>query len=207
MNEKLHYLIEAALAVAVIILFVLVFGGRKGAAVETKEAVSVDNTETKSIPIAYIDVDSLLMNYTFAIDLNEQMAKKLENYRANMTEQLRKFEADAAEFDRKAKTNAFLSRERAEAEQQRILRKQEELQKKDEQYKLELADEQKRSNEELTNTIITKIREFNKDKKYHLIFGKMNDNILYADNAYNITAEVIEFLNSQSKPSSVLKPE
>jgi len=207
MNEKLHYLIEAALAVAVIILFVLVFGGRKSAAVETKEAVSVDNTEAKSIPIAYIDVDSLLMNYTFAIDLNEQMAKKLENYRANMTEQLRKFEADAAEFDRKAKTNAFLSRERAEAEQQRILRKQEELQKKDEQYKLELADEQKRSNEELTNTIITKIREFNKDKKYHLIFGKMNDNILYADNAYNITAEVIEFLNSQSKPSSVLKPE
>jgi outer membrane protein len=47
------------------------------------------------------------------------------------------------------------------------------------------------------------LREFNKAKGYQVIYGKKNDNILFADNVYDITGEVIEYLNKlYTSPSS-----
>jgi outer membrane protein len=207
MKDKLHYIVEAALAVAVLILFILNFSGKAGASKPDENVVVNDNESVKHLPIAYVDVDSLMSNYNYSIDLNEQIAKKYENSKASLTEKLRKLQADAAEFQRKAETNAFLSRERAEAEQQRILKKQDELQKLEAEYTQDLAMEQNRMNEELRSTIISQMRKFNSDKRYQIIFGKMNDNILFADGAYNITAEVIEFLNKSYQASPVIKPE
>jgi len=46
---------------------------------------------------------------------------------------------------------------------------------------------------------------YNKDKKYSMIFAKQGDNLLYADNAYNITNEVVAGLNKmyKTKPGKV----
>ncbi|MDR0573007.1 MAG: OmpH family outer membrane protein [Tannerella sp.] len=206
MKEKLHYAIETALFVAVVILFILQFSGNKKLS-DTNAVVSGDGTTSENVmPIAYIDVDSLMSNYTYSIDLNEQMTKKFENSRANLTEKTRKLQSEVADFQRKYETNSFLSRERAESEYQRITKKQEDLQKLEVQLSQELTDEQFRMNENLRKTIITQLREFNKGKGYQLVYGKMNDNILYADDAYNITAEVIEYLNRQYASSPAAKP-
>jgi outer membrane protein len=198
--------VEGVLLIAVIILFVLVLPGKGGSTSTASTAGDDSDVVGKTLPIAYVDVDSLLQNYNYAIDLNEQMSKKYENSRANMTEKLRRLQAEGAEFQRKYETNAFLSRERAEAEQQRLLKKQEELQKLEAELTKELADEQTRMNEDLRQTIITQLRQYNKDKHYHIIYGKINENIIYAENAYNITAEVIDYLNRQHAVSPLARP-
>lgn len=206
MKEKIHYAIEAVLAVAVVILFVLQFSGSKKSS-NTDATVSEGGAMSGEVmPMAYIDVDSLMSNYTYSIDLNEQITKKFENSRANLTERLRKLQAEAAEFQRKYETNAFLTRERAESEAQRLQKKQEDYQGLEAKLSQELNEEQFRMNEELRNTIITQLREFNKGKGYQLVYGKINDNILYADDVYNITSEVIEFLNKQYAASPTVKP-
>ncbi|MDR3250498.1 MAG: OmpH family outer membrane protein [Tannerella sp.] len=197
MEKKIHYVIEAALAAAIIILFVLQFSGNKGLINVNTKSVDSDSTSGKAMSIAYIDVDSLMSNYTYSIDLNEQLMKKYENARANMTEKVRRFETDANEFKRKIETGSFLSQERAENERQKLMNRQDELQKLEAQMQQELGEEQMRMNVELRKTIITQLTEYNKNKGFTFVFGKMNDNILLADNAYNITAEVIEFLNKQ----------
>ena len=206
MKEKLHYAIEAVLIIAVIILFVLQFSGNKkssnaGLAVSDGNATSVE-----FMPVAYIDIDSLWIKYTYSIDLNEQMVKKMENAKANLVERGRKFDAEVADFRRKVETNAFISRERAESEQERILKKQAELQNLEAQLQQELSNENMRISEEIRKTIITQLREYNKDKNYQIIYGKMNDNILYSNETYNITTEVIEFLNKQHAVSPVSTP-
>ncbi|MDR0700127.1 MAG: OmpH family outer membrane protein [Tannerella sp.] len=203
MKEKIHYVIEAALGIAVIILFVIQFSGGK-------KSMFADAAKTDSIfvlgatmPIAFIDVDSLLANYTYSIDLNEQMTRRFENSRASLTEKLRKLQSEAADFQRKLETNSFMTRERAEAEQQRLMKKDQDLQELQAQMSQELGEEQLRMNEVLRTTIISQLREYNKSKGYQIIYGKKNDNILYADDAYDITGEIIDFLNRQvSSPAT-----
>ena len=194
MKEKIHYVIEAALAVAVIILFVFQFSGNKN--------VSTGNTPGggevsfgEAMPISYIDIDSLIENYTYWIDLNEQLMRKYENSQATLAERGRKFQADYESFQRKVQTGAYLSEERAVQDRDRILKSQEELQLLEQKLTQDINDEQVRVNREIRNTIITNLREFNKDKNFHIIYGKTGDNILYADETYNITDEAIKFLN------------
>ena len=202
MKEKLHYAIEAVLVVAVIILFVFHFSENKKSS-NTDMSPAGGATSGESMPIAYIDLDSLLSNYTYSIDLNEQITKKVENSHASLTEKLRKLQSDAAEFQRKLETNAFLSQERAESERLRLMRKDEELQNLQAKMSQELGEEQMRTNEELRKTIISLLRAYNKNKGFHIVYGKMNDNILYADGAYNITAEVLDYFNKQYAASPI----
>lgn len=206
MKEKIHYAIEAVLAVAVVILFVLQFSGNKKPSDVNAVASGGESSSESAMPIAYIDVDSLMSNYTYSIDLNEQITKKYENLRANFTERARKLHNEVADFNRKYETGAFLSAERAQSEAQRLQKKEEELQQLQAQMSEEFAAEQFRMNEQLRNTIISQLREFNQDKKYQFVYGKMNDNILYADDAYNITGHVIDFLNKKYSASPATKP-
>jgi outer membrane protein len=203
MKEKIHYVIEAVLAVAVIILFVLQFSNYKQSA--PANVASDSFTVASPMPIAFIDVDSLISNYTYSIDLNEQITKKYENSRANLTEKLRKLQSEVVDFQRKVETNSFLSQERLEAEQRRLMKKDQDLQELQAQMSQELGEEQMRINEALRETIISQLREFNKDRSYQIIYGKKNDNILYADDVYDITGEVIEYLNRQYTASPSAK--
>jgi outer membrane protein len=205
MKERIHYVIEAVLVVAVVILFVLQFSGNTRPAAANVAAADNVSAAGGIMPVAFIDVDSLMSNYTYSIDLNEQITKKYENSRANLTEKLRKLQSEVADFQRKVETNAFLSRERAEAEQQRLMKKDQDLQALQAQMSQELGEEQLRMNEELRKTIIELLREYNKDKGYQIVYGKMNDNILYAHDDYNITGAVIEFLNSRHAASPAAK--
>jgi outer membrane protein len=205
MKGKVHYVIEAVLAVAVVILFILQFSGAKKSVADNVSVTEDVSAAGNPMPVAFIDVDSLISNYTYSIDLNEQITKKYENSRASLTEKLRKLQSDATDFQRKAETGSFLSRERMEAEQQRIMKKDQELQELQAQMAQELTEEQARINGELRNTIVSQLREFNKGKGFHIVYGKMNDNILYADEAYNITGEVIDYLNKQHASSPAAK--
>jgi outer membrane protein len=206
MKYKIHYVIEVALAVAIIVLFALHFTG-KGQSSSSGEKASEEVTVDKPLPVAYVDLDSLLSTYTYSIDLNEQMMKKFENARANMTEKQRKFKAEVEEFDRLSQTNSYLSRERAESEQQRLIKKQDELRKLEDEQTQKLSEEQARVNEDLRSTIVKHLTAFNKDKNYQLILGKIGENILYSNQSHNITTEVIDYLNKQYAASPLVKKE
>jgi outer membrane protein len=207
MKDKVHYIIEAALAAAIVVLFVINSKVHNNSDNIPPARVETLNSETKPMPMAYVDVDSLMANYTYAIDLQEQIAKKVENLKATLTERTRKLEAEFAEYQRKMETQAFLSRERQEAEQNRIIKQRDQLQKFEQESTQELAVEQGRIHEELRSTIISQIRLFNKEKGFQLIYGKAYDNILYADDVFNITADVIKFLNRQHQQSPIAKPQ
>jgi len=206
MKEKVHYVIEAVLAVAVIILFVFQFSGNKTSSSANVAVSGGESVPGETMPIAYIDVDSLMANYTLSIDLSEQLTKQMENAQANLVEKGRRFQTEAAEFQRKMETNAFLNEERAKQEHERMLKKRDELQQLEATMAEEIDEKRFRLGEELRNTIVSQLQEYNKNKGFHIIYGKRNDNILLSDNAYNITAEVINFLNKQHAVSPEPKP-
>ena len=84
--KNINYVINGVLAVAVVILFVMHFSGDK----ESKAAKATVETgqEIKTLPVAYVNVDSLLLNYNYSKDLNEIILKKQENSRASITQKM-----------------------------------------------------------------------------------------------------------------------
>ncbi len=192
--KNINYVINGVLAVAVVILFVMQFSGKE----ETKEVRSVSSGDGISgvLPVAYINVDSLLENYNYAKDLNEIILKKSENSRASVNQKATSLRLEMQDFQRKIENNAFLTRERAEQEQQRLLQKQQELQDLDARLSKELMDEQQKLNEQLRDTVVSLLKVYNKDKGFQIIYSNtLGDNILLADDIYDITAEVLDYLN------------
>lgn len=192
--KNINYVVNGVLAVAVIILFVMQFSGKS----ESKTVKSIPSGEASNVtmPIAYVNVDSLLENYNYAKDLNEIILKKSENSRASVNQKANSLRTEMQEFQRKIENNAFLTRERAEQEQQRLLQKQQELQELDARLSQELLTEQQKLNEQLRDTVVAQLKIYNKDKGFHIIYSNtMGDNILYAEDGYDITSEVLEYLN------------
>lgn len=193
--KNINYLINGVLALAVIILFAMHFSGKKESGFTHSVSTGTEGVSGQ-LPIAYVNVDSLLLNYNYSKDLNEVIMKKQEDSRANINQKANALRADMQEFERKYQNNAFLTPQRAQEEQQRLLNKQQELQALDERLTQELMIEQQRLNEQLRDTIVTQLKIYNQSKGFEVIFSNtMGDNILLAGDAYDITAEVIEFLN------------
>ncbi len=190
-------IINAILAVAVIILFWLVLSNKTNSNV--KQLVTGKNAITKGkLPIAYVNIDSLLLNYQFAKDANESLIKKQEDSRLTINTRARQLQTEMGEFQRKLENNAFLSRERAEQEQLRLQNKQKELQEMDGKLSQQLMQVQQKMSEQLRDTINVFMKEYNKDNKYEMIISNTSsDNILYASKGYDITEEVTNMLNKR----------
>ncbi|KAB2819292.1 MAG: OmpH family outer membrane protein, partial [Paludibacter sp.] len=188
--KNISLIINAVLGVAVIVLFVMVLGGKNSGRAPGVHFGS-DSTLTVKLPIAYVNVDSLLLNYQFAKESNETLLKKQEDSRLDLNVQARQLQGEMAEFQRKLENNAFLSRERAEQEQNRLMRKEQDLQQLNAKLSQELMEVQQKVSEELRDTINAFLKEYNKDKKYEMIISNTaSDNILLANDGYDITQEV-----------------
>ena len=190
--NKIQVVINVILVAAVAALFVVVYTGDK----QEAPAVAVESSEV--MPIAYLNVDSLLVNYTFAQDASERLMKKQEDARLKLNTKARTLQNEMADFQRKLENNAFLSRERAEKEQQRLLKKQQELQELEAQLTEDIMLENQKLNMQLADTLTNFLEEYNADGRYHVILSNSaKDNVLMAAEQYDITDEVIDALNAR----------
>ena len=133
--------------------------------------------------------------------LNEDMIRKEENIRVALNEKAKDLQNDYEEFERKLNNNGFATLERAESEQNRILKKRQDLEELQERLSNELAIESNKNNVLFRDSINSFINQYNKAKGYNIILSRLGDNILYIDNAMNITQEVIDGLNARYKAS------
>jgi len=196
--KNLSLLTNAILAIAIVVLFVLVLSNKSSNTSTRQVARGNDSLIAGKLPMAYVNIDSLLLNYQFAKDANESLIKRQENSRLTINSRAQQLQAEMGEFQKKLEANAFLSRERAEQEQARLLKKQQELQQLDGKLSQQLLQDQQKMSEELRDTINAFMKEYNKDKKYELIISNTSsDNVLYAAEGYDITAEVIKMLNER----------
>jgi outer membrane protein len=193
--NKIQLVINIVLVAAVAALFVIFYSGQKPASAET---AALDPSEV--IPVAYLNVDSLLTNYTFALEASDKLMSKQEDARVKMNTKLRTFQNEVADFQRKLENNAFLSRERAEKEQQRLAKKEQELQELEAKLTQDIMMENQKLNLQLADSLNNFLKEFNADGRFHIILSNSaKDNVLMANEQYDITEEVINGLNARCK--------
>ena len=192
--NKIQIVINVILVAAVAALFVIFFSGKP-------KCPPMACQPAEGISIAYINTDSLLVNYAFAQEANEKLMKKQEDARLKLNTKARTLQNEMADFQRKLENNAFLSRERAEKEQQRLLQKQQELQELEAKLTEDILMENQKLNIQLNDSLQNFLNIFNAEyARYQIIMSNnAQDNVLHAAPAHDITKEVVDGLNARCK--------
>ncbi|MBQ8100215.1 MAG: OmpH family outer membrane protein [Paludibacteraceae bacterium] len=193
--NKIQIIIDSLLAAAVVALFVIFFTVKpKAAPAAEGEAVAVSG----QLPVAYLNIDSLLNNYTFAQEAQETLMTKQEDARLKLNTKARTLQNEMADFQRKLDNNAFLSRERAEQEANRLQKKQQDLQDLEAKLTNDILVENQNLNLQLRDTLDNFLKEFNAEGRFQIIFANtQSDNVLLAQPGYDITDEVVAALNKR----------
>lgn len=151
------------------------------------------------LPIAVINVDSLLQSYDLNLEESERLMRKGEDMRLDLNQRANSLQNEMIDFQKKLENQAFLSRERAEAEQRRLVKKEQDLNVLAQEKEQELMFEQQQLSIRLLDSVNSVIRTLNADGKYHLVISTsaLNNNVLFAAPEYDITQEAIEMLNER----------
>ena len=186
--------LNVLLLIAVIVLYILHFSGNSKSTSNQSGTVTV-NADAK---IVYINMDTLLNNYTQSRELNEAFLKKLEANRTELNIKVKNFDREAAEFLNKVENNGFMTRERAEQAQMDLMIKQQNLQKLQQEMTENAQREQMEINRKLYDAITNFLTEYNKAKGFQLILSTtLGGNVLFAQEGFDITNEVVSQLNEQ----------
>ena len=148
-----------------------------------------------SMKIAYVEVDSIMEKYTFCKEYKailDARSKKVEN---ELAAQQQNLERAAQAFQNKLQNNGFTSEQQyktavAAFEQERNNRVALEA-----RLSNELAQKQADFLKTLQDSLDHFLAEYNKDKKFDLILNKAT--VLYSDQKYDITQDVINGLNNR----------
>jgi outer membrane protein len=134
-----------------------------------------------------------------ALEENERLMRRQEDIRLDLNQRANSLQNEMIDFQKKLENQAFLSRERAEAEQRRLLKKEQELQILSQEKEQEFILEQQQVGIQVQDSINSVIRALNATGKYHLVISTsaLNNNVLFAAPEYDITQEAIEMLNAR----------
>lgn len=160
-------------------------------------AVASDSTAVATgLKIAFVDVDSIATNYKLANELAEAIEKKYNNMKTKLDRDVAAFQKDVETFQDKVQKGIFLTQQRAQEEQQRLLVRQNEIEKLEAEYVNQLAYERQTMDNKIFDKIQSYINEYNATAGYDYIITRTPGNVWFANETYNITAAIIEGLNA-----------
>jgi len=160
--------------------------------------VANDSTCVGACDIAFIDVDSILVNYKLSIELNDAIMKKYANMQSKLERDAKSLQKDIETFQDKVQKGIFLTTQRAEEEQQRLVVRQQEFQRLQDEYSNQLAVEQQNMNNQLFEKISEYVKKYNTPERYKFILTRtIGGSMWYANESFNITNDIIKGLNDE----------
>ena len=152
------------------------------------------------ISIAYVKMDSLLLNYNVYKQMSEELIQEEEKSRLSLNQKAAALQKEMEEFNSKIQHNAFLTQDRMVSEQNRLVRKQKDLQELGIKMEQELLVKQQKMTEKLNTVIDSVINKYNEEAGFDFILTNTGkDNILFGNEKYNITSDVLEILNADAE--------
>lgn len=185
----------------------LVSSCSKGGETVQSETTEKAPTGSKSAyKIAFVQIDTLTNQYQKCKDLEEEFTKKRANAETTINEKGKSLTSQMQEFNRKYQSNQF-TQQQFEAEQARLGKLQQDLQDLQTRLSASLQEEYQKEFQALTDTIQSFTKSYAKEKGYDFILCKSSgiDNVLYANEAYDVTNEVVNALNKRYKKEAPKK--
>jgi len=184
----------------VIILFILHFSNGKNAATVHKSAAVQSGSGMK---IAYVDIDTFEAHYEYLKSKRDEFNKRQTGMQSELERSAQQFQSRVADFQRKAQSNAITQAE-AEATQKQLAQMQQSLQLREQALTEQLLKEKDAFNQKLHDELNSFLKDYNKDKGFDYIFSysEVGSQILLANDALDITEDVIDGMNQRAKNMS-----
>ena len=187
-------IVSVILFLAVAVLYVLHFTGGKSQ-VRSQGMESNTSGSESGLKIAYVKADSVILNYEMSQELHDDFTKKQEAYTTEYGTKRQTFEKEAAAFQEKLQRGGFLTEQRAVQERDRLVGKEQEILKLDQELSAKLAELQQNNNQKILENIMDYLKRYNETAGYDYIFNGAD--VLVGNEAHNITAKVLQALNEE----------
>ena len=164
-------------------------------------AVTADPTH--QLKIGVVSLDSLYKNYEYYVDANKQIEAQLKRNQQTLANKAQQAQKAYASYMEKAQKGLFTSQAQVDAEEKRITSMQQEGAQLEQRYAEEAMKAQADAQKALHDEVVAQLKAFNADKKYDLILTSVGlEGVMYAGEGFDITQEVLDFLNAAYKAKS-----
>lgn len=154
--------------------------------------------EVKEVKTAYVDTSVLMKEYTATKDLDAKYKAKGEEKGRQLQAEIDRFKQEASNFQAQAQANGQAWAQQKGAELQR---REQQLAQAQQALSQQLQQEGGTEMDSLVSNVKKTIKAYGKEKGYAYIYGTGDSNasILYAEDKYDITKEIIKLLNDKYK--------
>jgi len=158
------------------------------------------NTKTKevaAVKTAYVDTSKLLEEYTEAKDIEAKYKTKSDEMGKELENEVARFKYEASNFQKNAQLNGQAWAQQKGAELQK---REQQLSYAQQALVRQLQEESGTEMDTLVKNVKKFIKEYGKEKGYDYIYGTGDAvSILYAQDKYDITKEIVKLLNDKYK--------
>ncbi len=161
-------------------------------------AVTADPTH--QLKIGVVSLDSLYKNYEYYTQANKQIEAQIKRNQQTLANKMQKAQQAYASYMEKAQKGLFTTQAQVDAEEKRITAMQQEGAQLEQRYTEEAMKAQADAQKALHDEVVAQLKAFNADKKYDLILTSTGlEGVMYAGESFDITQEVLDFLNAAYK--------
>lgn len=157
--------------------------------------------EVKEVKTAYVDTSVLMKEYTAAKDLDAKYKAKGEEKGRQLQAEIDRFKQEAQNFQAQAQANGQAWAQQKGAELQR---REQQLAQAQQALGQQLQQEGGIEMDSLVSNVKKTIKTYGKEKGYAYIYGTGDSNasVLYAEDKFDITKDIIKLLNDKYKASA-----
>lgn len=157
-------------------------------------------TEVAAVKTAYVDTSKLLEEYTEAKDIEAKYKTKSDEMGKELENEVARFKYEASNFQKNAQLNGQAWAQQKGAELQK---REQQLSYAQQALVRQLQEESGTEMDTLVKNVKKFIKEYGKEKGYDYIYGTGDAvSILYAQDKYDITKEIVKLLNDKYKSGS-----
>lgn len=202
-SQTLLLALNCVLLVGLIVLYILFFTTKGTGRHNPNAATPVVSAD--GLKIAYVDTDSLMAHYQYALDIQQQLQQFSESQQRSYQQQMTSFQNDYQKF---LKEGPDMTYSQQQAKQKELEQRAAKLQNLEGELTLKIQERTLDESAKMTRAVYAFIREYNQDnQQFDLILAKSfsGSPVLYGNEGMDITNEIIEGLNDDYKKGKTIE--
>ena len=193
--NKLSVVLFAAFFLAVAGSYVLHFTGKKE--VVRHESAAGVSTGVPADGIAYVNIDSIIFNFSMFQDGMNDLMDKQSKAEAELNAKGTRYERDLKDYQEKV-SRGLVTRATADQMEQALVQQQQEFVNLRDQLQGDLMEEEQVMNRQVLDYIMKFLEERREEYNYSYVLGKsFGSVVLYSESSFDITANVLDGLNKK----------
>lgn len=160
--------------------------------------VAIEKNNEKADKIVYVNSDTLSEKYQYFIDIRAKLEAKVKKAQSDLQSKGQAFQREVAEYEKNAPTMSASDRQ---ATEERLARKQQELGRLDQNASQSLAQDEATEFNNVYTAITDYLKKHAEEQGYTyvLTYSKSNPAVLYANEKFDITRQILDGLNAEYK--------